>query len=473
MWVFKSEIRNLKSEVYSWLRFPSRIIIGLLNSFSGLLINCPKNVWHLSARRSNLLSVIAPYPLLCVLILNSCSQRERSNPLDPKNPFTSGVESTFRAIAGNQKVTLLWDVGKRDDVSGFEIFRKERDQKEFKKISGNLIPSSINVFEDNSVANGLLYSYQLGIALKNKIGVRLSKIVDAQPGPEICWISDYWGYRIQQITPDSRYILRSFNIVSPSSIAFNPINMAIWVVTDEGTTVQKITPNGKVILKLEGFLAITDLQLDIRDNSCWVADSLAQAVVKIPYDGNIPTVIKSVNGLPLLNPKNIAIDSKHGWCWIAEPRVGRVIRYSTIGGPSLMYDSLGSPDLVSADETSAACWIADMEALRIIRIGLEGPKIISDRDFEGIVSIEADPSSHGLWVATDLGLSRIGTDGSVKLTLSGIRDILAIAVNRLDGSVWVTKSNKPEVIKISAGGDILGRLEGFAWPSHIFVDPGE
>ena len=62
--------------------------------------------------------------LLCIsLLVLNCSDRDRSNPLDPTNPVTGGAPTVLVIQSNRDTVTIHWNAMAVDDLESYRIYR--------------------------------------------------------------------------------------------------------------------------------------------------------------------------------------------------------------------------------------------------------------------------------------------------------------------------------------------------------------
>src|SRR5262245_20649826 len=97
--------------------------------------------------------------LLALLALAGCSNRERANPFDPKNPNTRGSPGGFTAIANDGFVELHWAPAAGTGLVGYHLYRRSPADT-FVALTGLLSPS-LTGYRDRGLLNGVTYTYRL------------------------------------------------------------------------------------------------------------------------------------------------------------------------------------------------------------------------------------------------------------------------------------------------------------------------
>ena len=126
--------------------------------------------------RVSLLALAGALALLC-----SCSQRERSNPLDPQNPNSNGAPTGFNAIAGFLAVRLNWDPEPDLAISGFMLHRLLAGDSLYRPVAG-LLSKRSGTFLDTGVPNGVEARYRLYFITGSELSAVAAEDV-AMPGP--------------------------------------------------------------------------------------------------------------------------------------------------------------------------------------------------------------------------------------------------------------------------------------------------
>jgi len=120
----------------------------------------------------------------------TCSMRERSNPLDPKNPDTGGKPSDIKVVSLKNDITVSWDPIQSVDVEGYNIYRRKQGESSLQKI--DFIPLGINSYKDTGFNYDQEVLYALSIIAPGYESP-LSDSVSITPGPYEYWAADLYG----------------------------------------------------------------------------------------------------------------------------------------------------------------------------------------------------------------------------------------------------------------------------------------
>ena len=199
----------------------------------------------------------------------------------------------------------------------------------------------------------------------------------------------------------------------------------------------------------------------------WVADPGSDEVIRMTPDGrarvfSIPNV-RAVN--------RVAVQLSGGQIWATEPLDGRVRTWSVDGVALNSFNGLSQPNALAVDPTSLTAWICEELGPRVRRWTATGTVVASSGTI-GLPTDVAVRSGGGAWVIdNDRGLLlRLEASGAISDTIDVGPDPRRLAVDVLDGSVWVSRLTAGEVVHVSAAGQILARVPGLAMPYAIDID---
>ena len=399
---------------------------------------------------------------LCAL---SCSDRRHRNPLDPLTTSPEFTVDLLQVQAGDGRVVLRWDYSQFDDISGFQLYRRDAagDFVLRTPLTGDAVE-----FVDTDVENGTTYDYRLALLVQEEGEILIDHFFRATPGEEVCWVGDVGSGAIWRISPDGR------------SAQF-----------------------GK-----SGFFGLRGVGLDLRDGALWVASSLFSGLFRIDADGTqeiaeFPAAMGAPALLAVAPETGIAwiVDSESGqvvWtelsagedslrlqtvdanfsepaalaaigdvCWIADPRDGRVLRAGRVAGSRLEFADLEGPSALAArDETEAWALVAEGRAL--VRLTETGPPLGVDLSFTA-TAIDADTETGECWVIGDADLAVFSSTGGLirhEVELSGGRSLRLDPVHR---TAWLGGLGR--LTKLDQEGRALSQLGGFSQPDLVQVDP--
>ncbi len=199
----------------------------------------------------------------------------------------------------------------------------------------------------------------------------------------------------------------------------------------------------------------------------WVADPGSDEVVRVSPDGRAR--VFALGGVTAVN--RVSVQLSGGEIWATAPIDGRVWVFNVDGSPIHSFSGLAEPNAIAVDPASLTAWICEElgpRARRWTDTGVEQarvPSLVLPTDIAVTVG-------SGAWIV-DQGrgwLVRVNAGGAPVDTVVVGADPRRLAVDTLDGSVWVSRTTADEVVHVSAGGAILSRTPGLEGAYAIDID---
>jgi len=148
--------------------------------------------------------------ILFIIILTSCSEREKKNPFDisgnPESPVT--LELSYQGSF----VSLRWQVKDLTDFDGFRIYRATGTDSNFQFLER--VPASDREYIDRSIQNYRWYYYYVTITSAAGESTPSNK-VKTYPGPGYVWILSNLGFVINKYSYDLLHSLQTFETSYP------------------------------------------------------------------------------------------------------------------------------------------------------------------------------------------------------------------------------------------------------------------
>lgn len=362
-----------------------------------------------------------------VILLVSCTDRERSNPLDPKNLVTLGRPTGLNVISIQDTVFLNWDILKLNDLAGYQIYRRTGVDTGF--VSHAFVSAPSNTFREFGLAFDVEYEYQISAGGDTFESLR-SEVVKIIPGPTFTWVTEKRSQQVIKLTHDSRHlILRTERFSTIIDIEPNPITGELWVLdifAGIESNLKKITPNGKIDDHFIPFDRPTDVSLDYNSNTIWVADPPQSTVTKLDSIGNILFTVHT----------------------------------------------FATPILVTTDQRNGNCWVADSQTNTASRILSDGSEVMkSGVQFDSIVSMEVNSVNGSVWLVGATKVVKIDENGDFLLEInSPLTSPEKLAINENSGDVWIINESPANLYKFSSSGEMLLDVAGPFTPADISVN---
>ena len=404
------------------------------------------------------------------ITLNSCSDRDRNNPLDPKNPKTKGSLVGLQVLAQERDVNLSWQPISLEGIEAINVYRKSSLDSEFVLI-GQAKPG-MTTYYDNRVEYGIEYLYRISARAGNYESAP-SKEVAITPGPTYAWIADRSSGYIVRLTHDLKHHLFDFGILNfPYLIAVSPTERAGWIYSLNSDAIYKLNSSGQVDIVLRGFLDVTDMAVDTSNYNLWVAQAANGSISRFQGDGSAVFSVRDVS-----KPKALAMDSRRHRCVaIDNGNIKRVVSITANGQTRVLpYADLRAPNDITLSQNGDAVWVADSS--RIVKLDFFASTAnLTVEGFFWASLIEYDNLRSTCWVV-DLepvgepaSLLKIDANGQVLFKLSQFGNPRSIAVNEYDGSCLVADTGRAQVFRVAEDGGKVDVVGDFAAPYCVVVE---
>ncbi|MEE8336055.1 MAG: hypothetical protein V3S48_06425 [Candidatus Neomarinimicrobiota bacterium] len=309
---------------------------------------------------ASLLSII-------LIILCSCEDRERLNPLDPKNSITEGAPTGLKIFTRVDSIALRWNPFNIDNMVEYQIYRGAGRDELFKHAS---VPADSVVFRETELDFEESYFYAVQ-ALTEFSQSSISKTVTTMPGPHTLWVADMYNFFLRNISFDGSWGQKIMEFISPRSLALDSKTKILWL----GEYFEKS------LLGLDQQMAIVN-RIDLPDSPIdFALDSLNRRLFVLLEDSSL----RSYN-----------MDGSIIW------------NYQLGFNPNL------SSELVY-DVITGSIWLSSNVINAVLKIAAADPEAGADI-FSLIPNpgpLEADPVNGGVWVSTETGIVRIKASGEM------------------------------------------------------------
>ena len=406
--------------------------------------------------------------VILIVILFSCIDRERLNPIDPQNPGTGGRPQGLRVYSEYDQVFLEWNSLQLKNFLGYRVYRQTGNNPEFQFIY--LTPPDSSAFIDKRVSFNQRYHYQVS-ALGLDFESERSDTVSIIPGPTNIWTSDVYNRRIIKISHDGAHEIfqfpvdgypweiavdrddnsiwyldillnrvyriagENYNIVAslskgkPIDIALDTINNRVWIADQNQGKIFVFTRSGDQIYEISGFIKPSSLDCFFKDGSCWVTDLTARTLTKLSKTGAMRIQIKD-----LIFPQMVAVNQANGNCWVADS--SRILKYDMNGSLLKKIETeVRVPSALAVDSANGNCWVLDFDQFgaraRLICFDANGEKLFELPDLNWPQNLTVNPYDQGCIVA---------------------------------------ESGNGRILKISSEGAIIGQIEGYAYPRGLYME---
>ena len=401
------------------------------------------------------------------LIVTACAERQRINPLDPRNVETGGRPSGVRVISIQDTVFLSWDAISLDDLRGFQVYRKAEDDTAFLPVQFTR-PSRPEML-DTTVELGVEYAYRVS-AVGFNYESDPSEPVTVTPGPTFNWVADNQARVVVQLTHDARHPIRNVGrFATITHIEVDPVNGHLWLINRfssiDGSLVQ-VLPDGTIAQPIVRFSAPVDAALDERSGAVWVADSRERAVRKVDLNG---TVLFSIGSFS--QPVSVDVDQRDGTCWVADKGGKRIGWVSSdgllVGSLPITFEHLSHIEVNSADGT---IWVAD--STRVVRVvPTDSTALEVAHEFALAQQLAVDDLTGEVWVLDFRrpSVSKISAMGTLEFERPDFSRPFDLAVNRFDHTCLVADAGARRLVRIAPSGETVAVFDDIGVPEAVAV----
>ena len=387
---------------------------------------------------------------LSTLLIFSCSERQRLNPLDPANPETGGRPFPPNIVSHRDTVILTWEALDFKNVNAINVYRRIHGEPEFTLVA-TLAPE-IQQYTEYEAAYDISRWYRLTVT-SGDYESPPSDSVRIRPGPSYVWVANAETGEIIKLTHDGEHIIfRTGAFLHPVKITIDSRNQMLWVADFWARRVIGMDNQGKGTgVELFGPDAV-DVEIDTSDNSIWVLNRNSGVLEKFSSSGN--SVLKK-SGLD--HPEAIALDPTDGSVWLLEKGNGQVIQFSRNGDLLRALPGFRFSLDIQIDPVRKAIWVSD--STQIIRLSMENP---DDRLYLGsyqyVREIAVNPVTGECWGidwSSQKNQSKVfkySPDGKLIFTLTGFSDLFGLSINTYNGFCFVIEARPANLIQLTREG---------------------
>lgn len=383
-----------------------------------------------------------------------CSDRERSNPLDPGNPDRDRSNLGFNALAGNDQVLLEWDVLDFIDLAGIRVRRIENGATDTVTVSDSTLPHTATRFVDNTVSNGTTYSYHLMFDVEGGDEKPTTLPDTVTPGPVFSWVELIDYGEVVLFTPDFRDEVTSLELAFFDVVDIQ-VGSTIWVL-EGGGAIHRFERNGNLISSGD-ILNVSAFTFDPGGFSIWVAQSGENGTVyRFRQNGELED--SKVTGLRVTS---LAVDVRSNSLWVgsSDPAISRELIPTDIH-TQFAHSEFVSPELVVTAPREAGAWVGDHGSDMVFHYGVSGFRW-SAGGFSEVNDLAVNDDGSLCWVADALADEVVvlnGMTGDVIETFSGMGNPFYLTFNRATDRLLVSGSTGL-ITCISERGDILWTVQ--------------
>jgi hypothetical protein len=397
-----------------------------------------------------------------------CSDRDRTNPLDPQNAETHGKISGLSIYSQERTIHLSWDRLGISKIDSVNIYR-QISNNEFHFLTS--VSQGASSYTDRNIQYGNSYQYYV-TAKAGAYETPPSAQVEVKPGPTYLWVGDVGDGMFSRLTHDLSAVIFNFGSLRfPSLIAVVPRERSAWCYSLFSDVIYKLSGEGTVEVVLRDFGRITDIAADTTNGELWISQGNYGRILRVHKSGELRASVET-----LVSPASIRVDSKRHVAWVIDDSSKSVFRMTRAGFINVKNkDTLINPQDIALSGPFNSIWIAD--DTRIIEMDYSGNFTgVAAEGFTNAFLIDMDITRNNIWVmdrgksGTPSTLIKLDATGKTLFQLSNFTAPTSIDVNEFDGSCMVSDPGSRAIFKVSEDGTEIQRLDGFISPQILAVE---
>ena len=403
---------------------------------------------------------------LTALVVLSCADRSRRNPLDPGASEPLALASPLRALAGDGQVELRWDFTRFEDVRAVRLYRESGDSTLAREL-----PATDTSFVDRSVTNGRIYSYRIALDVAGEAELAIAGEHLATPGPERVWVADGGSGLVWRLTPDGRQgLFAQGYFPSLSAIAIDGETGDCWVA-DGSIGLYRITEDGEVHPVETTLEEAGATVIDPEGRTGWAVSADGRRVYRFPVAALGDTLSLVELDAAFSDSVGLALGAEGG-LWVADGPGERVLHVDADG--VRLGEWRGLEGIVDVDPVPGECcqaWALIEGGNRLLRLLPESGRQERELPFAPARHMDVDSTTGDLWIAGEGGIAALQPGGGALLHWPEAEAGRGVVIDGVNEQLWVAEET--ELSKITLGGlTYRARLTGFSSIVQVAVDPG-
>jgi|GEM_PF-4795519 len=402
------------------------------------------------------------HQMLCVFLLlglAACSQRERSNPLDPLHPDTAGRPQNLSVSSQRLEVVLKWFEANINDMNHVHVERA-RGAADFERV-GTVAPGN-RVFVDTDVQYSIHYQYRIQFA-GTDWQTAFSDTVSITPGPYNFWVTDYQAGTLSRLTYDAAHIIFATPFAFfPRDVAVDTLRLQVWAADWTGRLLRQGL-DGSTPFWIEGFNRPS--RLFLQGEHLWLVQNGLTEILHLGLEGQLQD---SLGGFSEISDLTSAEDAV---LWVAD-RGDSTLTHVDGSGSFTNYTLAHAPQAIAASVSRSWIWIGTDSQLGqfspetgyVALLDLPGRAVALSpcRDGRCWLLLQHNDLSGEAWLVNASGQVLVQTKGFIEP-----KDIVAVPD---DGGCAVVDYGNGRIVRVSAQGEMMAQRSGFMTPERIVLE---
>ncbi|KAA3654428.1 MAG: hypothetical protein DWQ10_17820 [Calditrichaeota bacterium] len=385
---------------------------------------------------------------LLIFLFIACDKRERSNPLDPRNPDSKGKPEPPAIFSTHDSVHVSWSHLNFSNANAYNIYRKIEGEDDFQFIK-SLQPHIFSYWDTNCEYEKSRW-YKISVSSEGFESI-LSDQVEIRPGPSFLWATDRFNGMLTKYSHDGRHVVfRTTDFIEPYRLKTSPNLNFIWISDLWEGRIKRISTNGTLINDKIQLLGLTDFVFDPLDEVVWVSSYNFNTCARFNFAG-----LKELEISLFKSPWYLALHTGANRVFVVNDGLGEIIRMNYEGQIEKRKDGFENFKAMAYDEKRDRLWVSDLDRITILEQNL-GEMNIYKRltGFSRIGAFAIDHERGDVWCFDFLqqeDASRVlkfSADGDEMLVLNGFTDPRALAVNPANNNCFVAEGVTGKIVEL-------------------------
>lgn len=386
-----------------------------------------------------------------VMALAQCSDRDRSNPLDPRNPATQGRPPQPSIVSFQDSVVLSWRLIPLSSVINYHVYRRLQNETTYQRIA--TVDANTSEFSENGVGADSVRFYRISASTAS-FESPLSDSVQIRPGPTYVWAIDFERSQVVKLTHDGDHeIFRAGSFIRPIDFAIDGNTGSATVIDNILTEASRFTGSGQPDGSFTIVRGATQAEIDPADGSLWIMERDSAAVTHYAKSGE---PIVRITGFG--EPVDMEFDPVSRHVWVLDRSRGAIYEVDD-SNVLRRYSGFGSAFDLSLNSRDRTLWIADSNAISIA--SLEFPQVVRREGYIYAARVAVNEATGECWAVDwserfgNSTLIKLSSQGERVFTLSGFVEPKSLAVNFSNGHCFVAEPDVRAFIEVDADGQIV------------------
>ncbi|MBN1481160.1 hypothetical protein EH223_01725 [candidate division KSB1 bacterium] len=393
---------------------------------------------------------------LLLMMLVSCSDRARLNPLDPNNPYSQGAPTGVRLFSQRNTVTLLWSPMPVNDLEHYIIYRSA-EQGGLARYDS--IPANVTQYTDNNVTYDKQYTYAIQAQTKYDES-RLSETLSIVPGAYDIVVADYYSQRLIKITYDGNRMFEFYDGYTPTDLAI--FDHRIYFTNLWDNSLKYIDQSGDVHSFSLGEAPV-DFAFDRNNRFIYILARDNNSLFILSVDGEFRGKVTLDADIHFYSA--CSYDPVLDCLWITDESFHKIYRFDPASDAlTLIAENIRGPEEFIIDSANGGGWIASLNGIIHVRSDNSVERLLPNHY---IYDISRDESSGLLYYSgysTENNSWEIGyvseTTYTVLHTSYAYIYKIKIVPETIGTGLALIDGYNAEIIRLNARGQEIGRRAG-------------